>query len=168
MNPTRIRARVSLLVLLAFAAIGAVALACLPIPHSQRESPEIDGVIRREGAPMPGVHIRIAVNRHDPHGCANARQEVVSDAQGRFRFRSTSYFSPAFIFGDRRDDWTVCFAFPGALRAAWAGSGWWGGPPRVHLDCNVTSDPNPLGVITLNDRAPSSDDGCVATEIRPR
>jgi hypothetical protein len=148
----------------ALATIAAAVLACVPIPHTQREAPAIDGVVLRRGLPAAGVRVRLAVNQRDARSCDGARQEVVTDAQGRFQFRETSYFTPAFVYGDRFDAWTVCFAFPDALRAHWHGSGMWGGPRRVRLDCRVDSAPDASASLPLDEGASPSPDLCVATE----
>lgn len=115
---------------------------CVPYPHYQRRAPEFVGVVRREGAPLPGLDVRLHVNPpwRAPRSCEGTTR-ARTDAEGRFRFEETKEFEFFILMGDRRDAWAVCFELPEGGRAVWSGHGWWGGPQRQELSCEVGAAP---------------------------
>jgi len=73
----------------------------------------------------------------------DAREETRTDAEGRFRFEKSKYFTPIMVFGDRRDAWAICIHLPSGARAVWEDHDWWGGPPEQQLDCEVGEKVSP-------------------------
>ncbi|MBK9266386.1 MAG: hypothetical protein IPM54_42195 [Polyangiaceae bacterium] len=140
------------LVLPILACFGA---ACVPFPHDQREAPAMQGVLLVDGAPASGVLVRRAVNADRTEAdCPAGSAETRTDAEGRFSFPSTSYFSAFIVMGDRYDAWRVCFDKPDGKKAVWEGGGYWGGPPILKLRCEMGAEDKPEAPI------------CTATEVR--
>ncbi len=55
---------------------------CLPIPSRQTDSPELDGIVARNGAPVPDVRVCVVAKRHQQPQC------VMTHADGMFRLRA--------------------------------------------------------------------------------
>jgi len=115
---------------------------CLPIPHPEDDTPEIQGIVFSAGHPLS--HRRVAVSLQ--HQRLEAGQvvgdlcnapilETVTDDGGAFSLPATSHFTPFFfIVGDRFAQWNFCIESDGVLHAALSRK--LGGTPHlVHLSC---------------------------------
>jgi hypothetical protein len=49
---------------------------CLPIPHLQRESPALEGTIKRNGVFAKNIEVVLAVNQQFKPGCSNGKQQT--------------------------------------------------------------------------------------------
>jgi hypothetical protein len=117
-------------------ALALSAPGCIVFPHLQREAPALAGELRRDGEPMRNVSVHLEVNSASSERCTGG-VGTRTDESGRFAFSETTYFTPVFLFGDRRDFWQLCIHLPTGERAFWTGSGWWGGPTAQRLRCDI-------------------------------
>ncbi len=111
---------------------------CLYWPHQQQRSPQLQGRLLREGAPQPGVPVRLKVNPpRQSMGSCLGETRATSDEAGRFVVPPTAEHESWIVMGDRRDVWQLCFELPGDEKVTWFGSGWWGGPKAQRLSCEL-------------------------------
>lgn len=129
--------------------------ACVPFPHNQRESPAIRGTLVEGGAPAANIKVRLAVNpdRAEPN-CPAGSMETHTDAEGKFNFPSTSYFSAFIVMGDRYDVYRLCFYNAEGLKSVWQNGAFWGGPPEVIVKCDFD--------VVADDKSKR----CTATDVR--
>lgn len=125
---------------LALALIASTMAGCIPIPYFQREAPAIEGTISRSGTPVENVKVGLAVNQQFEPNCSGAKQETLTNVNGRFHVEETKQLLPVFMCGDRWDSWSLCFKFPDGAKVVWRDGGWWGGPPLQHLECNFREE----------------------------
>jgi hypothetical protein len=111
-------------------------MACLPLPHFQHDAPQIDGTIRRNGNLARQVKVSYIINQSFGTHCSGADQETQTDANGRFRTQVVGEWMPFFLYGDRKDHWSLCFQFPDGAEVVWSDDGYWGGPRQQRLICN--------------------------------
>ncbi len=105
----------------------------------QQESPALRGEVHNRDRPVAGVKVTLAVNIEASAACVTG-SSTLTDATGAFAFAKTSYFTPVVVFGDRRDEWTLCFDGPDNVHFQWSDHGWWGGPPLQRLSCDLGRD----------------------------
>jgi len=112
-----------------------LAMGCVPMPHDQQRTPEVSGVLMRDGREAAGVLLHLQANPGaEVTGCPHPAQVAVSGADGRFVLPATSERLWVMAMGDRRDTWRVCA--DGAQ--VWQDEDWWGGPPRQSLHCDLS------------------------------
>lgn len=119
---------------------------CFPFPHFQQRSPVLDGQLLRGGQPLAQVpvyfiaaaseHQRDTLWQVEAVPCAGERQ-TTTDARGHFRVDRTREFEFFIIFGDRLDNWQLCFDLPDGQSARWAAFEFWGGPAQLNLTCDL-------------------------------
>lgn len=83
---------------LRYAVIGVALLTlagCVPWPHHYLTAPRIEGIVIRAGAPVAGMHVRLADLMTDSGTLAAKAmtQEAVTDAHGRFSVGPVRRFS---------------------------------------------------------------------------
>ena len=150
--------------------IGTIALsitACLPFPHSQRESPALEGSLKQDDAFLGDVEVILAINRQVLPGCSVGEQKTRTDSIGRFRFEETTYFTPVFMYGDRRDSWSLCFKIPDGTEAVWSDSGWWGGPTLQKLECFIHKSEETVNRVELKSlrKADKDQNYCLVEDV---
>ncbi|HEY3451511.1 MAG TPA: hypothetical protein VGK67_34450 [Myxococcales bacterium] len=111
---------------------------CVYWPHQQQRSPELQGVLLRQGAPAANVPVRLWINPpRDSMGRCSGSLRAQTDEAGRFVVPRVEERDSFIIMGDRRDVWQLCFLLPDEEKVTWFGSGWWGGPKVQRLACEV-------------------------------
>lgn len=126
---------------------------CIPIPHEQRESPELHGVLLNEGQPAANATVQWMVNPADTQiGCPKEAKSVQTNEKGEFSFPGKSYHASVYPFGMRIDRWRICFTKTNGEQAVWHDARSWGGPARQDLRCEskASADPN-APVCTVKD-----------------
>ena len=121
--------------------VGLMALlsGCLPLPHYQHDYPELSGVVRSGSVPLSGAKVTLQHNGPE-ESCPNPDQTVTTDLAGRFAFEASEVFQFLMVFGDRKDRWTVCVERDDGAEVAWSGDGYWGGPERQSLVCDIEAN----------------------------
>ncbi len=148
-----------------------LAAACCPIPTFEPESPNIDGILLRQGLPAANTQVFLAVNKEISTGCSQGRRETRTDAVGRFQIDRTGYVSPVLVFygSPRYDRWALCFRFSDGLEAVWSYRDMFGGTPVQRLVCQIDGTPEPadgpLQLATAK-RGQSAANSCAVENIR--
>ena len=125
---------------LGLAGLLALLSGCLPLPHYQHDYPELSGVVRLGSSPLAGATVTVQHNGPED-SCPAPDQTATTDTSGRFSFASSEAFQFVMVFGDRKDRWTICVQPPGGDQVAWSSEGYWGGPKRQSLACEVETTP---------------------------
>lgn len=129
--------------------------ACLPIPHSQRKSPAIEGSISRNGARSENVIVQLAVDPLIENGCDNVYQQTRTDENGKFVIEETKQFLPIMIYADRWEHWALCFEFLDGAKVIWSDGSWGEAPPSQRLTCRfeeeLESSGSPLQIESSED-----------------
>jgi hypothetical protein len=147
-------------------ALGAWALlgACVPAPHFDQRAPEIEGVVLRDGRPVAGVTVSYAVDRAEPQPCEGGTRWTKSDNEGKFHLERVGEDAWFIVMGDRRDVWRLCFEYPDGSRARFEEQGFWGGPKRQRVSCDLRGEV-PVGApIGLPRAYEAGGFGCVVEE----
>jgi hypothetical protein len=75
----------SLLLVTVIAAASQIISACYPRPHEYTSSPEVSGMLLRDGVPVSGARVMIAHTRGDDGNyCRNGRVVAVTTEDGHF------------------------------------------------------------------------------------
>jgi len=69
--------------------LGLLGAGCVPIPHLEHDSPELEGQLLRDGSPAADVRV-LLVTEGDCRG--KARAETRTDALGRFFLERTGHW----------------------------------------------------------------------------
>lgn len=133
---------------LAFGGVAAVLLgltACLPIPNTERITPEISGTIRNaDGSVIPGLPLGVEQRSWGDGRCLNPSLRATTDSSGRFHFpESTRHHGWILLLGDVVHSYVVC-AMQGDSGVAiyqWGNMG--NTPRRQPLDCVMSLKPVP-------------------------
>lgn len=100
---------------------------CIPftpvllIPHFATREPEVYGTVTRSGAPIPRVIVRRTGGAEG--ACGESDEEVISEADGSFRFRPQTELRTLFVAAPAESTWceTICFALPDQTMSVWQG-----------------------------------------------
>jgi hypothetical protein len=79
----------SLLLVMTIAGASEIVSACYPRPHEYTSSPEVTGVLLRDGSPVNGARVMIAHTRGDDGNyCRDGRVVAVTTEDGHFHFNA--------------------------------------------------------------------------------
>ena len=116
-------------------------LGCVPLPHHERESPDIFGMVKRAGQPVAGLEVLLATGAVPSAGCTNPSATATTDANGQFRLAAVESFHFFLIAGDKAYGWRLCFErADGTPLASQAGGGGLWIPPEVTVACELDDD----------------------------
>lgn len=140
---------------------------CLPIPERVYDTPEIQGSIRKDRAPIANIAIAL-VDKDTNASCNSPTARTLTDSSGSFFFQKRTHWLPFFVLlpVHQSQEWSLCVQVGGGtveLADTWSyqmGSG----VERVRLKCEIArlSDSTALkkGLATWNDPV-RSDAPCV-------
>ena len=124
--------------LLTLVLLAGAAGACVPIPHTERVSPELTGVLRSaDGTGISGVVLATS--------CAAPNNRTTTDSLGRFALPGvTQHYSWLLILGDKVSSYSVCAldGRAGTVIYRWVSMA--EPPARQALECIETLLPVPM------------------------
>ncbi len=118
-----------------FLAVLVFVVGCIPYPHQQHRHPQIEGIVRRGGAPWANATVTLSVESSDNKSIPP--QKTQTDSNGAFQLLPRKEWKLLMTLGDRRDVWRVCFFDDAASPACWEDRGFWGGPTNQTLLCEI-------------------------------
>ena len=108
--------------------------ACLPIPHFERQSPAVEGVVKGK---LPSENVQVIVPKDG--SCAMGRLVSHTDEHGEFHVDSTSSFEPVeWVLGDRGYSLSLCFKFSDGKEVTWSDARLGGAPELQRLECDIS------------------------------
>jgi hypothetical protein len=132
--------------LVAFAGVG-----CFPIPHTEIDAPEVEGVARRDGHPLVGatVHRRTSQTKGPRDAFCVGGDTTTTDDQGRFRIEKVDHREPYVYFGDKWSVWHLSFEIAPGECATWESMDT--APEKVDVACELPSPPLGAKQVELQD-----------------
>jgi hypothetical protein len=124
--------------------LGLLGAGCVPIPHVEHDSPELEGQLLRDGSPAADVRV-LLVTKGDCRGKAQA--ETRTDPLGRFFLKRTSHWEFLMTLGERFPSWFLCFEYPDGAQAHWWGQRTGSPPERENIRCDLQPGDPRLGEI---------------------
>ena len=109
---------------------------CLPVPHFDHDYPVVSGRLLLQGTPVSQGKVLIQHNGPE-RSCPKPDQAVSLAQDGTFAFQPEGSFRLFMKFGDRKDSWTVCFHMEDGKEFSWNSDGYWGGPRKQKLRCEI-------------------------------
>ncbi len=111
----------------------------LPIPHTVRIVPALDGVVTVNGVPAAGL--KVFVHKHT-YGqgpeCPVSEVKVSTDAQGRFHFDEVTELRLLMMMGDPLSTWAICITGPNGQVLGWRNYAMGYAEPKVSFACELT------------------------------
>lgn len=121
---------------------------CMPYPHRDPLAPQISGIIRDGGRPMPGMILHYKYWM--PAGyteCSGADAQTSTDASGNFFFKTPTKFRFFLSVGDPGYIYELCAAGEGGPILLWRNSEFARLSTPAELDCDMSA---PLREVRTN------------------
>lgn len=136
--------------------------ACIPMPHTDRFSPDVTAKLTDNGVPVAGAQVQFTVNspgmRSGPHVDVGT-----TSASGEVTFSAPSVERLVMTMGDREDSWEVVFSTPNALTVH--RNGWWGGAVTETIECDLLSPLSSDQIVDLPSGIPNGTAGAASCSV---